>query len=99
MLNAIELHTGLLARLSDLSDRFFGFTKFQIDTLMLIRQLLGQSVLQTGHERMISGQESLATIIEVLVNVLIAASVSIETTIRAKVSSLIVTIKSIERLS
>ena len=52
MLNAIELHTGLLARLSDLSDRFFGFTKFQVDTLMLIRQLLGQSVLQTGHERL-----------------------------------------------
>ena len=50
MLNAIELHTGLLARLSDLSDRFFGFTKFQVDTLMLIRQLLGQSVLQTSHE-------------------------------------------------
>ena len=52
MLYAIELHTGLLARLSDLSDRFFGFTKFQVDTLMLIRQLLCQSVLQTGHERL-----------------------------------------------
>ena len=50
VLNSVELHTSFLAALANLADFLFLFAEGQIDTLVLIRQLLSKSVLQTGHE-------------------------------------------------
>ena len=50
MLNSVELHTGLLARLADLADGLFALAKFQVDAFVLIRKLLRQGVLQSRHE-------------------------------------------------
>ena len=52
MLHAVQLHTSLLTRLSNLADGLFGLAKFQINTLVLVRQLLRESILQTGHQRL-----------------------------------------------
>ena len=50
MLNSIELHTSLFSGLSDLSDLLFFLTEGEIDSLVLIRELFGESILQTGHQ-------------------------------------------------
>ena len=52
VLHAVQLHTSLLTRLSNLADGLFGLAKFQIDTFVLVRQLLRESILQTGHQRL-----------------------------------------------
>ena len=52
MLYAVQLHTSLLTRLSNLADGLFGLAKFQINTLVLVCQLLRESILQTGHQRL-----------------------------------------------
>ena len=52
MLHAIQLHTSLLTRLSNLADGLFGLAKFQINTLVLVRQLLSEGVLQARHQRL-----------------------------------------------
>ena len=52
VLHAVQLHTSLLTRLSNLADGLFGLAKFQINTLVLIRQLLSEGVLQARHQRL-----------------------------------------------
>ena len=52
MLYSVELDTCLLSGLSDLSDGFFTFAKFEIHTLVLVRQLLCQRVLEARHQRL-----------------------------------------------
>ena len=50
VLHSVELHTGLFALLANLSHSFFALAQLQVHTLVLIRQLLSQGVLQTGHQ-------------------------------------------------
>ena len=52
VLHSIELHTSLFALLADLAHGLLAFAKFQVNTLVLIRQLFRQSVLQSGHQRL-----------------------------------------------
>ena len=52
MLYAVQLHTSLLTAHPDLTYRLFGLAKFQIDTLVLVRQLLSEGVLQARHQRL-----------------------------------------------
>ena len=50
VLHSVELHTGLLALLTNLPHSFFALAQLQIHTLVLICQLLRQSVLQASHQ-------------------------------------------------
>ena len=52
MLYAVQLHTSLLTAHSDLTYGLFGLAKFQVDTLVLIRQLFSEGVLQARHQRL-----------------------------------------------
>ena len=52
MLDSIELHTCLFTILFDSSNFIFFFSELQVNTLVLIGQLLRQSILQTGHQRL-----------------------------------------------
>ena len=52
MLYTVQLHTSFLSAHPDLTDRLFGLAEFQIDALVLIRQLLGEGVLQARHQRL-----------------------------------------------
>lgn len=52
MLHAVKLHTRFLLLLPDLADFFFFFAKFQINALVLVRQLLRQGVLEPCHKRL-----------------------------------------------
>ena len=52
MLYAVQLHTSLLTAHSDLTNRLFGLAKFQVNTLVLVRQLFGEGVLQARHQRL-----------------------------------------------
>ena len=50
MLDSIQLHTSLLSGLSDLAHFFLFLTEGEVYALMLIRELLGEGILQTGHQ-------------------------------------------------
>ena len=52
VLDSVKLHTGLFTGLTNLADGLFALTQLEIHSLVLVRQLLGQSVLQTSHERL-----------------------------------------------
>ena len=49
VLHAIQLNTGLFTSLTNLAHFFLLFSELQIDTLMLVRQLLCQGVLEPCH--------------------------------------------------
>jgi hypothetical protein len=50
MLDTIELYTCLLTVLLHSSDFIFFLTELQVNSLVLIGQLLGQSILKTSHQ-------------------------------------------------
>ena len=50
MLYAVKLNTSFLSRLSNFPDFFLFLSKLQINTLVLIGELLSQSVLQPCHQ-------------------------------------------------
>jgi hypothetical protein len=50
MLHAVQLHTDLLSLLLDFPDLFLLLSEFEVDPLVLIRQLLCQGVLKSLHE-------------------------------------------------
>ena len=52
MLDAVKLYTCLFTLLANLSDSLLGLTEFEIDTFVLIRELFGQRVLHTRHQRL-----------------------------------------------
>ena len=52
VLHAVQLHTSLFSLLLDLPDFLFFLSELQIHALVLVCQLLGKSVLQTGHQRL-----------------------------------------------
>jgi hypothetical protein len=52
MLHAIKLYTGIFSLLLDLSYLLFFFSELEIDTFVLVGQLLGESILETGHQRL-----------------------------------------------
>lgn len=50
VLNSVQLDTGIFSRLLDLADFFFPLAELEIDSLVLVRQLLGQGILQPRHQ-------------------------------------------------
>jgi hypothetical protein len=52
VLNAVQLDTCVFASLSDFADLLFFFTKTEINSLMLVRQLFGQSILESNHQNL-----------------------------------------------
>lgn len=50
MLHAIQLNTGLFSRCAHLPNFLFFFAELEVDTLVLIGQLLREGVLQTHHQ-------------------------------------------------
>lgn len=50
VLDSIELHTGLFSRLSDLPYGLLSLAELEVDTFVLVCELLGQSVLQARHQ-------------------------------------------------
>ena len=52
VLDSVQLHTSLLSRLSDLPDFLLLLSQLQINTLVLVCQLLCQGVLKPSHQRL-----------------------------------------------
>ena len=50
MLNSVELHTSVFSRLLDLPDFLFLLAKLQVDSLVLVCQLLRQGILEPCHQ-------------------------------------------------
>jgi hypothetical protein len=52
MLNSIELNTCVFSSLLNLPNFLFLLSQLQVDSLVLVRQLFSEGVLQTGHQRL-----------------------------------------------
>jgi hypothetical protein len=76
MLYTVKLNTSFLSRLSNFPDFFLFLSELQINTLVLICQLLSQSVLQPCHQGMVGWQECLSTVVKVLIHSFIFSSVT-----------------------
>ncbi len=72
MLNSIELHTSVFSLLFDFTNLFFLLSKLKVDSFVLVGQLLRQSILKTGHERMVCWQVTdISSVIEVLIDIIL----------------------------
>ena len=50
MLDSIELYTSVFATLLDLTHLFLLLSEIEVHTLVLVRKLLGKSILEASHQ-------------------------------------------------
>jgi len=71
MLHSIKLYTSIFTRLTHFAYFFLFLSKLKVDTLVFVCQLFGKGILKPDHQDVVSREEGLTTVVEVLVDIVL----------------------------